>query len=81
MKKIFLIFVAAVALSSVASSAHFAEKKYRHTEQIGKEANKTWEEIIKLRKKKYDNNMKDVYQSIIESSKQSRPGVDHMYGL
>lgn len=52
------------------------------TEQLQlKEANKTWEEIIKLRKKKYDNNMKDVYQSIIESSKQSRPGVDHMYGL
>ena len=37
MKKIFLIFVAAVALSSVAASALFAEEKYRHTEQIGAE--------------------------------------------
>lgn len=37
MKKIFLIFVSAVALSSVAASALFAEEKYRHTEQIGAE--------------------------------------------
>lgn len=37
MKKIFLIFVAAVVLSSVAASALFAEEKYRHTEQIGAE--------------------------------------------
>mgnify|MGYP003441230023 CR=1 FL=1 len=38
MKKIFLIFVAAVALSSVAASVLFAEEKYRHTEQIGAES-------------------------------------------
>ena len=31
MKKIILIFVAAVALSSVAASALFAEEKYRHS--------------------------------------------------
>ena len=37
MKKIFLIFVAAVVLSSVAASALFAEETYRHTEQIGAE--------------------------------------------
>ena len=46
-----------------------------------KEGNKTWEDIIMLRKKNYDNNMTAAYQSIIDSSQQSRFGVDHMYGL
>ena len=46
-----------------------------------KEVNKTWEQILTDRKEIYDNNMKAVYQSIINSSQKSRPGVDHMYGL
>ena len=45
------------------------------------EKNKTWEDLIKLRKKKYNNDMQKVYQSIIDSAQTSRPGVDHMFGL
>ena len=46
-----------------------------------KEGNLGWNELLEIRQLKYDNNMKTVYQSIIESSQKSRPGVDHMYGL
>lgn len=45
------------------------------------EKNKTWEDLIKLRKKKYNNDMQKVYQSIIDSSQTSRQVVDNMYGL
>lgn len=46
-----------------------------------KEENKTWERIISDRKEIYGDNMKIIYQSIINSSQKSRTGVDHMFNL
>lgn len=45
------------------------------------EKNLSWEDLIKLRMKKYNNDMEKVYQSIIDTAQTSRAGVDHMYGL
>ena len=50
------------------------------------EKNHSWDVFIKGKLLKYEKrnlsvNMDDIYREIIESSKRSRPGVDHMFGL